>query len=366
MSSADGAKVEAVPMPLEGAKDSTAVAVPTTLAPKASRTATSTAETRGGTAAAFVNQYGDKDQVREILQHPQRVPTRTPTIGALELPPATEIVPKPRTYLAKFKYAIAPWKDLIAEFFGTMVLIIFGCGVVSVVVLSGGANGDSNTIYWAWGWAVMMGILVSGGYSGAHLNPAVTLSLFVWRGFPARKVVPYWGAQLLGAFTGAAVVYWNYYPAFVHFNGVTNGGAFVVNGFQTGTQVPTAGVFATYPADFINNGNAFVSEMIGTALLLFVIFATGDAKNAAPTAYGALAVGALIMALGMSWGWLTGYALNPARDFGPRAFSAIVFGPKVFQAYGYYFWVPVVGPLVGAVVGGGLYEIFLMSEADEA
>ena len=77
--------------------------------------------------------------------------------------------------------------------------------------------------------------------------------------------------------------------------------------------------------------------MIGTTLLLFVIFATGDAKNAAPTAYGALAVGALIMALGMSWGWLTGYALNPARDLGPRMFSAIVFGPQVFTAYGYYF-----------------------------
>ncbi len=196
----------------------------------------------------------------------------------------------------KMKKSLAPYKDLIAELLGTWILLLLGDGVVANVVLSGG---ESLTIYFGWGFAVLMGIFTAGGYSGAHLNPAVTLSLAVWRGFPWKKVGPYIIAQFIGAFLGAATVYLIYYPGIWEFNG----------GVLTIPPAPkaTAGIFATYPQPSTNMFNQFVSETIATAILLFVIFATGDTKNSAPTTWGPLAVALLIVSIGASLGWATGY-----------------------------------------------------------
>ena len=239
--------------------------------------------------------------------------------------------------------------ELIAEFLGTLVLILFGNGVVAMVVLFGKGipgeivNGGFTNITLAWGLAVTMGIYVAGKISGAHLNPAVTISLAIYRDFPWKKVLPYSLAQVLGAFVAAALVYWNYLPAF--------------QAFDPGLE-KTAGVFTTFPT-FPNVPFAgLLDQTIGTALLLMLIFAITDERNQPPGAnLGAPMVGLVVVAIGMAFGGMHGYAINPARDFGPRLFTAVAGfknngltdGPMVF-------WVPIVGPILGGILGSAAYD----------
>ncbi len=244
-------------------------------------------------------------------------------------------------------------RETAAEFLGTFVLIAFGSAVVAQVVLSGGSHGGYISINIAWGLAVAMTVYVSGGVSGAHLNPAVTLALAVHRGFPWAKVLPFWAAQVAGAFAGAAVTFLTYREAFFHFDG----GVRQVTGAQA-----TAGIFATYPQPFLSNvPGGLVDQVVGTALLLLVIFALGDARNLAPEPKaGPLVVGALVVLIGMSFGFNAGYAINPARDFGPRVFTALAgWGTDVFRAGHGWWWVPIVGPLLGGVLGGFVYDFFI-------
>ncbi len=233
---------------------------------------------------------------------------------------------------------------VVAEFLGTLVLIMFGSGVVAMTVLFGKGlpgeivNGGYTNITIAWGIGVTMGIYVSSKASGAHLNPAVTVSLAVFRGFPWRMVVPYILAQTAGAFCAAALVFWNYRPAFHAFDpGLTK----------------TAGVFTTFPAFPDQLSAGLLDQVIGTALLMFVILAIGEHD----TNLGPLLVGLLVVVIGMSFGGLHGYAINPARDFGPRLFTALA----GFQNNGLtngapVFWVPVVGPILGGLIGSGMFE----------
>jgi MIP family channel proteins len=244
-------------------------------------------------------------------------------------------------------------REAAAEFLGTFVLIAFGSGVVAEVVLSGGSHGGYLSINLGWGLAVVMGVYVAGGVSGAHLNPAVTLALAVHRGFPWRKVLPFCGAQLAGAFAGAAVTYTTYREAFDHFDG----GARQVAGAQG-----TAGIFATYPQPFLSNvPGGLVDQVVGTGLLLLVLFALGDAKNLAPEPKNSpLLVGALVVLIGMTFGFNSGYAINPARDLGPRTFTALAgWGAEVFRAGHGWWWVPIVGPLAGGLLGGFVYDLFV-------
>ncbi len=236
--------------------------------------------------------------------------------------------------------------ELLAEFFGTFVLILFGTGVVAQVV--GGGIGDHDSIAWAWGLGVTLGIYVAGKISGAHLNPAVSVALAVFQGFSWRKVLPYSLAQTAGAFVAALLVRWNYTEVLAK-----------VDPMHT---VKTQGVFSTLPG----NGTLPVSELgalrdqiIGTAILVFVIFALTDARNQSPLANLApFVIGLLVVGLGMAWGTDAGYAINPARDFGPRLASFVTGYHSAWRdQYGnLFFWVPILGPLIGAVVGGGLYQ----------
>jgi MIP family channel proteins len=240
-------------------------------------------------------------------------------------------------------------RELCAEFLGTFILLAFGAGVVAQVVLSEGQNGGYLSINLAWGLAVTMGVYVAGGVSGAHLNPAVTLALAVRRGFPWKKVIPYALAQTAGAFIASAVVFFTYREAFTNFDGGTR----IVTGAKA-----TAGIFATYPQSFLSPFGGLVDQIVGTALLLLVILAIGDTRNNAPT--GNLApfvVGLLVMVIGMCFGFNAGYAINPARDLGPRLFTFIAgWGAEVFRAGNYWFWVPIIGPLIGGVVGAVVYD----------
>ena len=245
------------------------------------------------------------------------------------------------------KPALLP--ELIAEFLGTFVLIVFGEGVVAMVVLFPSKNageiihGGFTNITLAWGLAVTMGIYIAGKISGAHLNPAVTLALALFRGFSWRKVVPYTIAQTAGAFAAASLVFWNYLPAFRQ----------VDPAFEK-----TAGVFTTFPAFPALPQAGFLDQLVGTGLLVLMIFAITDEFNMPPGANLApLMIGLVVVAIGMSFGGMHGYAINPARDFGPRLFTvAAGFRNNGLTDGARVWWVPVVAPLLGGVLGAAIYD----------
>jgi glycerol uptake facilitator protein len=259
--------------------------------------------------------------------------------------------------------------EMLAEFLGTFVLILLGCGSVAVAVagLPGSGRqsvpfGSGNWLIIAFGWglAVVFAVYTAGGVSGAHVNPAVTLAFAVRRGFAWRKVVPYWTAQLVGAFAGAAVVYAAYQPAINAYNQANN--------IASRTQsLDTFAIFATFPAKYFGGSwvGPFVDQVVGTAILLMLIAALIDRRNQAPGANVApYLIGFVVVAIGLSYGTNAGYAINPARDLGPRLFTAAGgWGPIAFPgAYGWfsnYWWIPIVGPLVGGVIGVVVYDLFV-------
>ncbi|MFG1817952.1 MIP/aquaporin family protein [Kribbella sp. NPDC049174] len=238
-----------------------------------------------------------------------------------------------------------------AEFAGTFILILFGVGVVAQVVAGG--IGDHDSIAWAWGIGVTMGVYVSARVSGAHINPAVTIALAAFRGFAWRKVLPYIGAQFLGAFAAALVVRWNYSE--------------VLQKFDPGLTIKSQGVFSTLPGNGsvelgVGMWGGFLDQIIGTAILMMVILAIVDLRNTAPMAnLGPFMIGLLVVGIGMAWGTLAGYAINPARDFGPRLASYLTgYGGAFKDQFGDpYFWVPIVGPIIGALIGALLYDLLV-------
>ncbi len=241
--------------------------------------------------------------------------------------------------------------ELAAEFLGTMVLILFGNGVVAMVNLFGDptlhgevVKGGYTNITLAWGLAVTMGIYVAGKISGAHLNPAVTLALAAFRGFSWRKVLPYTFAQTAGAFVAAAIVFWNYHPAFMS---------------ADPGLIHTAGVFTTFPG-FPNQPDAagLLDQIIGTALLLMMIFAITDERNQPPGNLAPILIGLVVVVIGMSFGGMHGYAINPARDFGPRLWTVLAgFKNNGLTDGRLVYWVPIVGPLIGGVLGALIYDL---------
>src|SRR5579859_5593888 len=253
--------------------------------------------------------------------------------------------------------------EMIAEFFGTMVLILFGDGCVAVFGLFGKSQGvgiGADTwpiIVFGWGLAVMLGIYVAGAISGAHINPAVTLALAVRGRHPWNKVLPYWGAQVLGAFVAALILYFVYQGALVN--------ALAANHLSIGqiASATTYGgngfgwIFYTGHRSFVGAFGAFGDEFVGTALLVGLIFAIVDVRNQPVQAnLNPLIIGFLIVAIGASFGLNTGYAINPARDFGPRLWIAIVSGGASLSADNFYFWIPIVAPLAGGAVGALIYD----------
>ncbi|KAG5986829.1 hypothetical protein E4U54_005249 [Claviceps lovelessii] len=244
------------------------------------------------------------------------------------------------------------WQDAFSEFLGTMTLILFGDGVVAQVLLSNNTKGGYQSISWGWGIGVMLGVYVA-GKSGGHINPAVTLANCVYRGHPWRKFPVYFLAQLAGAMIGAAIVYGNYRSAIDHFEGGVD--------LRTVTGPnATAGIFCTYPAEFMTRTGMFFSEFIASALLQFVIFAMADNTNIGAGPLMPLGLFFLIFGIGACFGWETGYAINLARDFGPRLVSYMIgYGDEVWSAGGYYFWIPMVAPFLGCLTGGGLYDLLI-------
>ena len=244
--------------------------------------------------------------------------------------------------------------EMIGEFFGTGVLILFGDGVVATVFLYGnlGANGGASpfatewiVIILGWGLAVMLGIYVAGAISGAHINPAVTLALAATGRHPWGKVLPYWLAQVLGAFVAGGILWFVYQGALQ--NTIAGGSV----------NLSIGGVFYTSPKAFVGTFGAFGDEFLGTALLLFMILSIVDARNQPVQGnLNPLIIGLLIVAIGASFGLNTGYAINPARDFGPRLWIALFSGFGSFTQNNYYFWIPIVAPLCGGAVGALVFD----------
>lgn len=236
--------------------------------------------------------------------------------------------------------------ELVSEFAGTFILILVGVGVAAQVGAAGIGNHDS--IAWGWGLAVALGVYTAGKISGGHINPAVTVGLAVFRGFPWRKVGPYALAQTAGAFVAALLARWDYTE--------------VLAKADPGHTIKTQGVFSTLPGNGtlpVHEWGAFRDQIIGTAILLFLIVAITDARNTAPAAnLQPVVIGLLVVAIGLGWGTDAGYAINPARDFGPRLASFVTgYGTAFRDQYGnLYFWVPIIAPLIGGIVGVGLYD----------
>ncbi|MBW0093050.1 aquaporin family protein [Pseudonocardia sp. KRD-184] len=252
--------------------------------------------------------------------------------------------------------------ELSAEFLGTMILILFGVGVVAQVVTTpDGSLGDHDSITWAWGIGVTLGVYVAARLSGAHLNPAVTIALAAFKGFSWRKVLPYSLAQTAGAFVAALIV------RFVYSD--------LINKVDPMHTVATQFVFSTLPgngADGVGIGTAFFDQIVGTAILVFVIFALTTAANNPPMAnLGPVVVGLLVVGIGMAWGANAGYAINPARDFGPRLASYITGYQTAWvdQNGTPYWWLPIIAPIIGGLIGGALFKFmiegFLPAEAEE-
>lgn len=226
--------------------------------------------------------------------------------------------------------------DLLFEFIGTAILVLLGDGVVANVVLKGtkGQNSGWVVISIAWGLAVFVAAFISGPYSGAHLNPALTIGLAVAGTFKG-SVVGYIVAQMLGAILGAALVYLFYKP---HFDAEENPDS-------------KLGVFCTAPA-IRNYFYNFICEVIGTFILVLGIIYAAGAQIAGP-----FPVALLIIAIGMSLGGTTGYAINPARDLGPRIAHFILPIKGKRDSDWSYSWIPVLGPVCGGLLAAGLYII---------
>lgn len=245
--------------------------------------------------------------------------------------------------------------ELLSEAIAVFIIIAFGDSVAGMYFLY--SPSPYQGAYWgvciAWGLSVTMAIYATGSVSGTHANPAVTLALAMYRQFPWAKVVPYCLSQVAGGFVGAALVYFLYGPVINHFIAVTHlsrpaGGA--------------AGVFFTHPGLAVTPAHAFADEIILTAFLIFGIFAITEQYNEmAPQANsGALMIGLLVAMIGASMGYLESWAINPARDFGPRVFCFIAgWGEAAFPSPQNYWWVPIAGPLIGGALGGAAYQYLI-------
>jgi len=283
-------------------------------------------------------------------------------------------------------------KEISAEFLGTLVLMVFGLGVNAQVTVGKAttlvgdesftsfAYGDYLTLNFGWGVAVMLGVYVAGGITGAHLNPAVSVAMAFRKKLAWTKVPAYIAAQVFAAIVASGIVYLVYFEQIEYVEQsaqaqaiknaqalpvVTEAGLEIQVEIKDGRRtMESAGIFATYPREFddnnrVTNWTGLLDQFVGTALLLLVICAVVDKKNAGPDeSLAPIAIGAIVLMIGMAFGANCGYAINPARDFGPRLFTFLAgWGPMVFlEPDNFWYLVPIIGPVLGGVAGVAAYD----------
>ncbi|KZT27358.1 aquaporin [Neolentinus lepideus HHB14362 ss-1] len=301
------------------------------------------------TRSSIPQRYGDHEHVEFHQQEG--------SMAAEE--PEEHITPYPNRWARIRSYLREP----AAEFLGTMILIIFGAGVDCQVVLSSNTKvasspkGDYLSLNCGWAIGTALGVWISGGVSGGHINPAVTLALATWRGFPWKKVPIFIFAQLMGGLVGAAIVYANYFHAIDLYEG----------GRGIRTVPGTASLFSTYALPYMTSVSCFFSEFMATAVLLLIVLSITDKDNGPPPAgLVPLSLFFAILGIGAALGMETGYAINPARDLGPRLLTAMVgYGKDVFTFRNqYWLWCPVLGPILGAQAGTLIYDSLIFTGAE--
>ncbi|XP_026994034.1 aquaporin-3a [Tachysurus fulvidraco] len=235
----------------------------------------------------------------------------------------------------------------LAELLGTLILVMFGSGAVAQLILSEGSHGIFLAVNLAFGFAATLGILVCGQVSGGHLNPAVTFALCLLGRDKWRKFLVYFLCQTIGSFFGAGIIFGMYYDAIQVYH-------------KKEGKLPY-GIFATYPGEHLSTANGFFDQVIGTAALIVCILAIVDPyNNPVPQGLEAFTVGFTVLVIGLSMGFNSGYAVNPARDLGPRLFTSISgWGSQVFTMGNYWFLVPIFAPFLGTIIGVILYQLLV-------
>ncbi|OMJ14316.1 Aquaporin-9 [Smittium culicis] len=249
-------------------------------------------------------------------------------------------------------------RHYLSEFFGCVVLIFLGISSVSAFSFYEQLMSE----YWlivslSWGAAITMALYVSLGNSGGHLNPAVTISMAVFGRFEWKKVPGYIISQLLGCIVGSALAFSVYIEKYDAYDGGVR---------QTTGPKATAAIFSSYPDAENSNINCFYQEFLVSCVLLFVLQGVFDHKMAPAKSFEPIIVGILVFVITSSTAIVGSSNMNPARDLGPRIFTAIAgWGSEPFTVANHYFWIPVVAPILGAIVGTGLYELFVIPNNDE-
>ncbi|XP_051922179.1 aquaporin-10a [Hippocampus zosterae] len=243
-------------------------------------------------------------------------------------------------------------RECLAEFLGTFVLMLFGCSAAAQVKTSRETKGQFLSINMSFSVGVMSAMYLTKGITGAHLNPAVTLSFCVLGQVPWKRMLPYWLFQVLGAYVASALVYMVYFDAIMEFSG----GILTVYGPNE-----TASIFATYPSEYVTLSTSFLDQVVGTGMLMLCILGLDEKRNTpAPRELIPVIVAVVVLGISMSMSGNCGAAINPARDLGPRLLTLTAgWGSEVFTCYNYWFWVPLVAPLVGGVSGSLIYLIFI-------
>ncbi|CAF0821390.1 unnamed protein product [Rotaria sp. Silwood1] len=247
----------------------------------------------------------------------------------------------------------SPWLRLLAEclaeLLGTAILVLFGCSGIAQYTLSRGVLSSFLSVNFAFGFGAMIAVYVAGPVSGAHINPAVSIAMLSLRSITPLQCIAYILSQFLGAFIAAGLVFGTYFDAINQFDhGVRK---------VTGVEA-TAGIFGTLPAQGVSQISLFFDQVLSTALLLIAICSLSNKRNKlVANAQIPIAVGFMITAIGVAFGYNCGFPINPARDFGPRLFTLCVgYGSEVFSVGNYYFWIPIVGPIFGGLIGTWVYH----------
>ncbi|XP_057370629.1 aquaporin-9-like [Daphnia carinata] len=246
-----------------------------------------------------------------------------------------------------------------AEFIGTFVLVAIGNGSVAQSLLTNGEKGNYFTLNWGWGIGCFLGILISAKTSGGHINPAVTMALAMTKEFPWNRLPAYWCAQYLGALAASCTVLAAYYEAIM--DGKVNG-EFRIH--KDPSDPGSAAIFANYPAPYSSASAGLMEEILSTVIFMLVIRVVTAKQSKVPSFLQPLYIGFTLLAIGLSYGSNGGYALNPARDFAPRVVTLFAgWGIHVFSIRGYnWFWIYLVGPHIGAILGVIIFNLFLKQD----
>uniref|UniRef100_A0AC34F6R6 Aquaporin n=1 Tax=Panagrolaimus sp. ES5 TaxID=591445 RepID=A0AC34F6R6_9BILA len=238
-------------------------------------------------------------------------------------------------------------RQFLAEFIGTAFLLLIG--TAANVQAKTAVTGNSTSEHLAWGFGFMFAVYLSANISGAHLNPAISLMFWIQGDMGFLRMLVYWVAQYLGGIFGSLVSFLG------HYDDVRNYGK---GHWDVAGPNATAGLFAPYPTEHLTHVGAFFDQLIGTAILSAMILLITDKRNSIPPTQIPMLAGVTMMMIAMTFGD-NGFSINPARDIGPRVWQVIMYGGEVFSSHDWYFWIPVIGPHVGAPIGAWIYKLFI-------